>query len=162
MNERVCLRFQRRPHALLYSALLICILSFSASAQTDPTRNTIQGDIITPNGQRLDHPVMVWLSTSRGELSTTSNGNGSFVFRQLGGGRFVVKVDAGEAYEPATEEVNLTDSGSAGTMTRIGQIYSVQIHLRPKFSASITKGVISANHPPKAAPRPYNKGLWPV
>src|SRR5829696_10015622 len=126
MKVRVWFRNQR---PLLPFFLLILIACFNTFAQSDTaaSRNTIQGDIITPNGQRLDHPVIVWVSTSRGEMSTTSNGNGSFVFRQLGGGRFVVRVDAGERYERAIEVVNIADSGSAGTMSRVGQIYSVQI-----------------------------------
>jgi tetratricopeptide (TPR) repeat protein len=146
------------------SALLILITCFSAFAQSETasSRNTIQGDIITPNGQRLDHPVIVWLSTSRGDMSTTSNGNGSFVFRQIGGGRFVIKVDAGEAFEPATEIINIADAGSAGTMSRVGQLYNVQIQLRPKAAQPITKGVISANDPPKAAVDLYNKALESV
>src|SRR5262245_49802756 len=106
MKVRVWFRDRRCPR--FASALIILIISFSAFAQSETvtSRNTIQGDIITPNGQRLDHPVIVWLSTSRGEMSTTSNGNGSFVFRQLGGGRFVIRVDAGEAFEEATETLN--------------------------------------------------------
>jgi len=162
MKVRAWLRRLNRP--LVFSALLIVITGFDAFAQTDPnaSRNTIQGDIITPNGQRLDHPVIVWLSSNRGETSTTSNGNGSFFFRQLGGGRFTVRVDAGEGYEPATEEVNIADSGSSGNMSRVGQIYSVQIHLRPKSNQPITKGVISANDPPKAAVDLFNKALESV
>jgi tetratricopeptide (TPR) repeat protein len=162
MKVRVWFRDQRCPR--FPSALIILIISFSAFAQSDTanSRNTIQGDIIIPNGQRLDHPVIVWLSTSRGEMSTTSNGNGSFVFRQLGGGRFVIRVDAGEAFEPATETINIADTGSAGTMSRVGQLYSVQIHLRPKAAPSITKGVISANDPPPAAVDLYNRALESV
>jgi tetratricopeptide (TPR) repeat protein len=154
----ICLRFSRAQYSRFYSALLILSLSISVAAQ-DATKNTIQGDIITPNGTRLDHPVIVWLSTNRGELSTTSNGNGSFVFRQLGGGRFTVRVDAGDEYETATEVVDVTDSGAGGNISRMGQIYSVQIHLRLKSGAVITKGVISANDPPKAALDLYNKAL---
>src|SRR5215216_3045214 len=156
MKVRVSFRNQQRP--LFLSALFILIACFNTFAQTDPaaSRNTIQGDIITPNGQRLDHPVLVWLTTSRGELSTTSNGNGSFVFRQLGGGRFVVRVDAGEQYEAATEIVNMVDTGSAGMMSRMGQLYNVQIHLRLKAAQPITKGVVSANDPPQAAVDLYN------
>src|SRR5215813_9239669 len=99
MKARACLR--RLQRTLIFSVLLIVITGLDTFAQTDAStsRNTIQGDIITPNGQRLDHPVIVWLSTNRGEISTTSNGNGSFFFRQLGGGRFTVRVDAGDAYE---------------------------------------------------------------
>src|SRR5215213_8243812 len=161
MKVRVWFRRLRRP--LILSALLIVITGFDAFAQSDTnSRNTIQGDIITPNGQRLDHPVMVWLMTSRGETSTTSNGNGSFVFRQLGGGRFAVRVDAGDAYETATEVVNIPDTGTIGTMSRMGQIYSLQIHLRLKSNQPITKGVISANDAPKAAVDLYSKALESV
>src|SRR5215212_1706927 len=162
MKVRVCFLNQQRP--LLPSALFILIICCNAFAQTDAniSRNTIQGDIITPNGQRLDHPVLVWLSSSRGEVSTTSNGNGSFVFRQLGGGRFVVRVDAGDQYEAITEVVNIADTGSAGMMSRVGQVYNVQIHLRPKMGQPITKGVISAGDPPKAAVDLYNQALESV
>ena len=161
----------RNQCPLLPSALLILIICGNGFAQSDTTaatRNTIQGDIILPNGQRLDHPVLVWLSTSRGELSTTSNGNGSFVFRQLGGGRFAVRVDAGEQYEAATEIVNIADTGStpadsrSAGMSRLGQVYSVQIHLRPKAGQPTKKGVISANDPPKEAVALYNKALESV
>jgi tetratricopeptide (TPR) repeat protein len=157
-----CFWFRRLQYPLLYSALLILVAGLRVAAQSDVQRNTIQGDILTPNGTRLDHPVMVWLSTNRGELSTTSNGNGSFVFRQLGGGRFTVRIDAGEQYEQATEVVDITDSGSAGNISRMGQIYSVQIHLRPKSGPPITRGVISANEPPQAALDLYNKALESV
>jgi predicted Zn-dependent protease len=162
MKVQAWLRRLKRP--LIFGSLLIFITGFDTFAQTDPSasRNTIQGDIITPNGQRLDHPVIVWLSSSRGEISTTSNGNGSFFFRQLGGGRFMVRVDAGGAYETATEEVNIADSGSSGNMSRVGQIYSVQIHLRVKSNEPITKGVISANDPPKAALDLFNQALASV
>ena len=156
--------FRRLQHPLTISALLIVFIGFDTFAQSDAggSRNTIQGDIITPNGQRLDHPIIVWLSSNRGETSTTSNGNGSFFFRQLGGGRFTVRVDAGDAYERATEVVDITDSGTIGTMSRLGQIYSVQIHLRLKAGPPITKGVISANDPPQAALDLYNKALESV
>jgi len=151
--------FQNRQRPLLPSALFILFICFNTFAQSDTiaSRNSIQGDIITPSGQRLDHPVIVWLSTSRGEMSTTSSGNGSFVFRQLGGGRFVVRVDAGEQYEPVSETVNIADTGSSGMMSRMGQTYNVQIQLRPKLGQPITKGVISANDPPQAALDLYNK-----
>ncbi len=162
MRVRAWLR--RLKRTLAFSALLIVITGFDTFAQTDSnnSRNTIQGDIITPNGQRLDHPVIIWLSSNRGEMSTTSNGNGSFVFRQLGGGRFAIRVDAGEAYEQATEVVNITDNGTIGNMSRLGQTYSVQIQLRLKSNQPITKGVVSANDPPKAALDLFNQALESV
>ena len=160
-------RFTYRPRPLLCSALAILIFSFNALAQSDVLgqsapgnggQNIIQGDIITPGGKRFDRPVTVRLNTMRGELFTTSNGNGTFLFRQLTGGRYVVTVDAGEAYAPATETLDIPHSAS----TR-GSIYSVQVYLRPKAGAgAVTRGVISANDPPKAAVDLYNKALESV
>ena len=154
-----------------YAALVILILPFGVMAQFESTtkldagnggRNTLQGDILTPNGQRLDHPIIVRLWTPRGEITTTSNGNGSFVFRQLTGGRYTVTIDAGDTFSVATEVVDIADSGSGGAMNRMGDTYTVQVHLRPRAGAALTKGVISANDPPPAAVDLYNKALESV
>lgn len=170
MKLRIRLAGPRRP--LLCSALSILIFSFNAFAQSDIVGqtgtgnggdNTIQGDIITPNGQRLDRPVNVRLVTMRGEISTTSNGNGSFIFNRLTGGRYTVSVDAGDAYTPATASIDIPHSSSgSGTMSRMGSVYSVQLHLRPRAGDAAVKGVVSAADPPKAALDLYNKALESV
>src|SRR6185295_3879310 len=106
MKSRVQFALRQRP--LLYAALSILIVTCTAFAQSDMPGatsmgngggNSIQGDIIGPSGQRLDRPVMVRLNTVRGELTTTSNGNGSFAFRGLTGGRYIVKIEV-EGYVP--------------------------------------------------------------
>ena len=163
-------RFARLQRSLLCSAFSILILSFNALAQSDIIgqasapgnggQNSIQGDIITPNGQRLDRPVNVRLHTIRGEISTTSNGNGSFLFRGLTGGRYTVRVDAGEAYAPATASLDIPQSQAGGAM--LGALYSVQLYLRPSSNQPVTKGVVSAADPPKAAVDLYNKALESV
>ena len=169
MKRRV--RFTRPQRPLFFSALLILILSFNALAQSDIPgqssapgnggQNTIQGDIITPNGQRLDRPVNVRLHTIRGEISTTSNGNGSFLFRGLTGGRYTVSVDAGEAYAPATASLDIPQSQAGGAV--LGGLYSVQVYLRPSSGQPVRKGsVVSAADPPKAAVDLYNKALESV
>lgn len=156
---------------LFYSALFSLFLSFNALAQSDIPgggqaspgnggENAIQGDLITPEGKRLDRPVMIRLASMRGELTTTSNGNGSFQFRGLTGGRYVVSVDAGETYATATQSIDIPHSG--GTMARVGQTYSVQLYLRPKGGASVAPGVVSADDPPKAAVDLYNKAIESV
>jgi tetratricopeptide (TPR) repeat protein len=161
--------FSLRQRFLLYSSLLTLFICFNASAQIEVKtdggnggRNTLQGDIIFPGGQRLDRPVMVRLNTPRGEITTTSNGNGSFVFRNLTAGRYTVRLDAGEAYAPAMEVVDIAESGSGGALSRIGQNFNVQIHLRPSAGAAVTRGVINANEPPKAAVDLYNQALESV
>ena len=164
-------RFPRRQLLLLCSALLTLIWTSTVLAQSEPNvkldagnggRNTIQGDVIAPNGQRLDHPILVRLSTPRGEITTTSNGNGSFVFRQLTGGRYTVSIDATDGYAPVVEVVDVIDSGSGGSMSRFGETFTVQIHLRPSSGAPVTRGVVSANDPPKAALDLFNKALESV
>ena len=94
----------------------------------------------------------------RGEISTTSNGNGSFVFRQMTGGRYTVRVDAGDAYAPATATIEIPQSQSG----MMGSIYSVQVYLRPSSGQPVTRGVVSAADPPKAAVDLYNKALESV
>ena len=170
MKTRV--RFALRPLRLFCTALSVLVFCFNAMAQSDVPgalsmgnggANTIQGDIITPNGQRFDRPIIIRLNTVRGELQTTSNGNGSFAFRNLTGGRYIVRVDAGEGYAPATETVEIPQSQSGGAnLTLRGQTYSVQLYLRPAAGAAVTKGVISAKDPPKAALDLYNQALESV
>lgn len=167
---KLCVRFTRQQRPLLCSALSILILSFNALAQSDIPgqssapgnggHNTIQGDIITPNGQRLDRPVNVRLHTIRGEISTTSNGNGSFLFRGLTGGRYTVRVEAGDTYAPATASVDIPQSQAGGAV--LGGLYSVQVYLRPSSGQPVSKGVVSAADPPKAAVDLYNKALESV
>jgi tetratricopeptide (TPR) repeat protein len=159
----------QRP--LLYAIFFILIFTVKVLGQAESNvkldagnggRNSLQGDLILPSGQRLDHPVMVRLSTPRGEITTTSNGNGSFVFRQLTAGRYTIIIDARDEFAPATEVVDIAESGSGGSMSRMGQIYTVQVHLRLKGGQPISKGVISANDPPKAAVDLYHKALESV
>jgi Tfp pilus assembly protein PilF len=167
---KALVRYSRRQRAVLCSALLTLGLSVTALGQSEPTvkldagnggHNTLQGDVVTPNGQRLDHPVLVRLSTPKGEITTTSNGNGSFVFRNLTAGRYTVMIDAVDGYAVATEQVEINESGSGG-MNRVGEIYTLQVHLRPASGQPITRGVISANDPPKEALDLYNKALTSV
>jgi len=152
--------------------LVLTLLSFTtAFAQTDPNtkidagnggRNSLQGDIYLPGGKRLDRTVLIKLGTARGEINTTSNGNGSFMFRGLTGGRYEVRVDAGEAFEPAWETVEIAESGS-GQQSRPGQTYMVQIYLRPRAAnLSHRTAVISADSTPAAAVELYEKAIVSV
>ena len=152
---------------LLLCTSLFTLMSLTALAQSPTTKldagnggqNTIQGDILQPSGQRFDRPVEVRLTTPRGEISTTSNGNGSFVFRALTGGRYAVRIDPGEPYAPSYEIVDVTESGASG---RIGSTFSIQVHLRLRAGSTTTTGVVSANAPPKEAVELYNKALVSV
>ena len=160
---------ERRYLPLL--VLVLTLLSFTtAFAQSEPNtkidtgnggRNSLQGDVYLPGGKRLDRTVLVKLGTARGEITTTSNGNGSFMFRGLTGGRYEVRVDAGEAFAPAGETVEIAESGS-GQMSRPGQTYMVQIYLRPRAAdPSHRTAVISVDAPPAAVDL-YEKAIISV
>ena len=158
-------RYPRTMRVLLCTSLFT-FMSLTALAQTtvkldagNGGQNTIQGDIFAPSGQRFDRPVEVRLTTPRGDLSTTSNGNGSFLFRALTGGRYAVRIDPGEPYAPSYEIVDVAESGSSG---RMGSTFTVQVHLRLRANAPTTTGVVSANAPPKEAIELYNKALISV
>jgi Tfp pilus assembly protein PilF len=160
--------FQDWKHPFLWSLVLVLLISLPSPAQSDPNtkidsgtggRNTLQGDVVLPSGQRLDRPILVKLNTMRGEISTMSNGNGSFAFRQLGGGRYTVRIDAVDGYAPASEVIEIHESGSGGAMSRTGQTYSVQIRLQPRARAVVSSGVVSADSPPKAALDLFEKAL---
>src|SRR5262245_4567976 len=152
---------------LLCSSLLWLSVVAVALGQT-PTKvdagngggNTIQGDIFLPSGQRFDRQVEVRLMTPRGDISTTTNGNGSFVFRSLVAGRYEVRINPGDPYAQAYEQVDVPEAGGGG---RMGGTFSVQIHLRLNSGAPANPpGVISANQPPKEAVELYNKALISV
>ena len=161
--------YQASRCPLLCSLVLILLFSFSVLAQSDQNvktdsgtggRNTLQGDVYLPSGQRLDRPVLIKLITPRGELSTTTNGNGAFVFRQLGGGRYTVRIDDTAGFSATSEVVEINESGFGGGMSRLGQTYTVQIHLRPlERPAAYAPGVISADSPPQEAVDLFQKAL---
>ena len=159
-------RYLRTMRVLLCTSLFI-LMGLTALAQPTTVKldagnggqNTIQGDIFAPSGQRFDRTVEVRLTTPRGDISTTSNGNGSFVFRALIGGRYAVRIDPGEPYAPSYEVVDVAESGGSG---RIGSTFTVQVHLRLRANAPTTMGVVSANAPSKEAVELYNKALISV
>lgn len=151
---------------VLLCTTLFTLMSLTVLAQStikldagNGGQNTIQGDIFAPSGQRFDRPVEVRLTTPRGDISTTSNGNGSFAFRALTGGRYAVRIDPGEPYAPSYEVVDVAESGASG---RMGSTFTVQVHLRLRADAPTTMGVVSANAPPKQAVELYNKALISV
>ncbi|MGH9871124.1 MAG: tetratricopeptide repeat protein [Pyrinomonadaceae bacterium] len=77
----------------------------------------------------------------------------------MGAGRYTLRIDAVEGYEPASEVVEINEPGFGGGMSRPGQTYAVQIRLRLRERASISSSVVSANSPPKAAVDLFEKAV---
>lgn len=119
---------RRRRHCfsrlLLAAAVLATVCTTTTRAQVggiDPDpgdrgtggRNTIQGTIFLPGGQRLDRRVKVKLTgLASGEQFQMADDSGSFSFRRLQSGRYVVVVDAGSEFEVHSEAVDLIEPAS--------------------------------------------------
>jgi len=128
--------------------------------------HTIQGRIYFPSGRRTDARLRVKLSSfNAGELTVFSDPNGSFSFKGLEAGNYVVTVDAGDAYESAKENVYIDTDGSNPrrgiVLPPVSRIYTVDIALRLKPAESAKTGVINAALAavPQAARDLYFKGL---
>jgi tetratricopeptide (TPR) repeat protein len=112
-------------------------------------RHSIQGRIYFPSGRRSDVRVKVKLENFQsGELSVLSDPNGSFSFKGLDPGSYIVVVDAGEEYEIQREPVYIDTDG---TNTRrgivlppISRIYTVQVSLQLKHEGAAKAAVVNA------------------
>ena len=150
-----------RAERILFALLTLPLLTATAYAQISEgsglgdsgvrnANNSIQGNIYSPSGQRLDRRLQVRISSVRGlDFSTLSDDNGSFNFRRLPGGTYYITVEAGKEYLPANEIVNIIDT----FRTAFGQTYAVQIQLKLKPTSGGKPGVLNAGFAgvPKAA-----------
>ncbi len=114
--------------------------------------NMIQGRIHFPSGPSVaSKPVKISLESvsSFGAMSTVTDQDGSFRFRNLQAGSYTIVVDAGNEYEKARETVNIDREASPG-----GRTVQVAIQLSLKVDAS---NPAFANIPEKALSL-YQKG----
>ena len=145
-----------RPFSRLFlaSALLITAVSTSARGQIggiDPDpgdkgtggKNTIQGTIFLPGGQKPNKRIKVTLkSFSSGDLFIMSDDSGVFSFRRLQGGTYTLVVDAGVEYDVATETVDVIEP--AVRRQTSGIVVPVYITLQPRGSRSGSTGTVDA------------------
>jgi Tfp pilus assembly protein PilF len=139
------------PLLLLPLALLLAPAAARAQLPDGPglgdsgvrgANNTVQGNIFYPSGRRMDKRLQVRISASaRGlDFSTMSDENGSFSFRRLPGGTYVVTVEAGKEYQPVSETVNVMEPYRNSP----GQTYVLQIQLQLKPMTEGSPGVLNA------------------
>ena len=94
----------------------------------------IQGRVHFPSGRAVESKtVKVNLESINafGTMSTVTDDDGTFRFRNLQAGAYTVVVDAGKEYEISRESVNIDREASPG-----GRIIQVAIQLRLKADAS--------------------------
>src|SRR5437660_11363339 len=123
------------------SVLIVSVTPTAAQGGIDYTgtggRHTIQGRIFYPSGRRLDvtNLKVVLESTNTGGLSVFADSNGSFAFRNLIGGTYIIVIDAGNEYELVREPVYVDESASRNVRGGMPRTFNVPIYLTPKRSA---------------------------
>ncbi len=140
---------------LLFGAMLlatVCVTTARSQVggiDTDPGdrgtggKNTIQGTIFLPSGQRINRPVKVKLTgLASGEHFQMSDDSGAFTFRRLQGGRYTIVIDAGKEYEIATEAADIIEP--AQRRGAPGTTISVYITLQPKRNSTGVPGTVDA------------------
>ena len=148
-------RSLRRRLVSLSCLLSGCLaLAVSARAQmggvdSDPGspgtggRNIIEGRVYYPSGRNVDKRVKVKLISIRGgDFFTMSDTNGAFTFRRIAAGSYTVSIDAGSEFEPASEQVDVSDIISRGT--ELGRTFNLQIQLRAKATPNAKGSVFDA------------------
>jgi predicted Zn-dependent protease len=141
----------------IFAFLLIASGGVSVRAQvggidTDPGdpgtggKNTIQGRIYVRGGTRLPSRAKVKLrNMNSGEQFAFSDDTGSFTFRRLIGGTYTVTVDAGEAFDIASETVDIIEPMRRGRSDP-GVVVPVTVYIEPKGRGTKnTVGTIDAS-----------------
>ncbi len=123
-------------------------------------RHTIQGRIYFPSGRRSDASIKVRLeSTASGDLSVLADMNGSFSFRSLTPGSYVIIIDERD-YETIRETIYIDTGGIGRTAPRT---LTIPIYLQPKRFVNVATrpGVLNAAlaNVPKPAIDLYQKAL---
>lgn len=115
-------------------------------------RHMIKGRVFTPAGRPSEAGIRVRLdsdTTSSGSSSTVTDSDGSFVFRNVQPGNYMVIVDTAPDADPAREPVQITQ-GYGGYSS---QVVNVAINLRAKGAAAAFAKL------PKEARDSYTKGM---
>jgi Tfp pilus assembly protein PilF len=104
--------------------------------------NAIQGRLVIPTGKRVEFSgLKIRLQNpNAGDIWVFTDGTGSFAFKNLVPGSYLVTVEGGDLYETTQETVYIDDfsSTAAGDPTRRtpGRTSNVQLYLTPKTHAT--------------------------
>ena len=161
----------RWSHAGFHFSLLVLILILLTPVckaqiggiQSDPLGNVagkgphrIEGRIYYPSGRQFDRAVKVRLrGTTKGQLFTTSDTNGVFVFSGLPVGDYELTIDLKPEFQPVNESVLILRD----TISENAHVVMVEIRLRLNDKAETrSSGTIDASIPQQAREL-YEKAL---
>lgn len=102
--------------------------------------NTIDGRITVASGQRLSRRVRIKLSTpTRGDLTSMTDDNGTFTFRGLPSGNYVVIIDDEKDFKPVNYPISIIQLRGSPA-----QNYMVSIRLELKPGSDAPPGVLNS------------------
>jgi len=103
--------------------------------------NVIEGRVILVSGQKLEKRINVRLTTmTRGDLTSMTDDNGTFAFRGLVSGNYVVVIDKEKEYEPFTQSVNIIQLRGSPS-----QVMTINVRLKLKASTDAKPAVLNAS-----------------
>jgi Flp pilus assembly protein TadD len=112
--------------------------------------HTIQGRVYSPNGRQIGSQLRIRLESNESPaMSTVTDADGAFQFRNLNAGEYRLTVEGGSQFEDTTESASIYREASGG-----GRIVTLAIQMRLKLSADPA----FASVPPKAIEL-YKKAL---
>ena len=152
--------------SVLAAAIVIAAFTLAYSQGVGSSRNLpgttggrhiIKGRVMFPSGSTSQRVKVVIDSNSSGTLTTTTDGDGAFIFNSLTPGNYTIVVDAGPEFETAREMVTIDApvGGVEGGATSLQSI-NVPIVLRLKGSPAPANAFAGV---PKQAVDFYNQAL---
>ncbi len=102
--------------------------------------NYIAGTVFSPAGSPIQTRMRVKLvSMTRGEIVTTTDDRGQFIFSGVGAGEYTVAIDREKDFEPVSQTVSITRARST-----VPETYNVSLRLTAKVSREAKPAVIYA------------------
>ncbi len=173
-------RYHRSRNLLEFLPFFVFLLSIfvfpsaSSFAQsgTNATGNggkhIIQGRVYIASGRRASMPdLKVRLeSMGLGDITVFLDANGSFAFRNISPGSYMVVIDGTDAFETVRESVYIDDPGASSLSGGVNlrstpRTMNVQIHLQPKRIETLRNEVLNVKWSmiPREAVQHFKRGL---
>jgi tetratricopeptide (TPR) repeat protein len=127
-------------------ALMLTVAVAASSVPSLQGRNSIEGQVTTPERKGLDNVRVFLLTDSYGQRAQTyTDGSGRYQFRDVGSGNYYIQVEPGGiGYERQTQRIEVNPYAPAGLSA--GEIFRLDIVLKPEKDTTFRPGDdLSAN-----------------
>jgi tetratricopeptide (TPR) repeat protein len=119
--------------------------------------NAIVGTVLAPSNQRIETRIQVRISTTtRGDRTTVTDESGTFAFKGLPSGTYIIIIDKEKEYEPLQQPVDIIQLRNMPP-----SVYNLNLRLKLKSGTDAKPGVVNSEFAsvPKPALNIYTKGV---